>query len=354
MELGSEYNLSLDALNIVEDNISTYLSDYLNVFYFDSGRSALKHLICHLDSFESVLLPEYICESVSDCFEKSNITFYSLKEDFSVDLDDIKGKIGNNKAIIFLMHYFGSLQPSNILEEIRSLADATNSVIIEDTTHSIFSCKQTIGDYMICSIRKWLPIPGGGVLYYKQNRCDIREPLYSKSIDNGRSYGMILKDIFIKKGFDCNSEYRDIFKESEERLDKQKECLLISDFAMFISSCISIKKIKEKRKQNYLYLKNEMEKRGIYPAVPLRSEEVPLVYPLRIHNNRNNLRSYLMHNHIYCAVHWPFDGFKSEDRHFAKRNAEELISLPIDQRYDEAHVQYMVDTLNQYGGDLLF
>ena len=99
-------------------------------------------------------------------YNKSQVTYYKLKEDFSIDLDDIKAKIQGRNTILFIMHYFGSLQKSDILSEVRSLADKNGAIIIEDITHSLFTRSQTIGDYMICSIRKWLPIPGGGSLYY--------------------------------------------------------------------------------------------------------------------------------------------------------------------------------------------
>ena len=70
MELGSEYNLSLSVLEVKEDNIFNYLSDFSKQFYFDSGRSALKHVALHLGPEEKVLLPEFICESVSSCFNR--------------------------------------------------------------------------------------------------------------------------------------------------------------------------------------------------------------------------------------------------------------------------------------------
>lgn len=44
MELGSEFNLSLSELTVKGNNIFTFLSEYNNVIYFDSGRSALRHL----------------------------------------------------------------------------------------------------------------------------------------------------------------------------------------------------------------------------------------------------------------------------------------------------------------------
>lgn len=37
--------------------------------------------------------------------------------------------------------------------------------IVEDTTHSVFSVRRTIGDLCVCSLRKWFALPGGGALY---------------------------------------------------------------------------------------------------------------------------------------------------------------------------------------------
>ncbi len=353
MELGSEYNLSLENLNIVTDSIFSYLSEYDNCFYFDSGRSALKHLVKNIPSVYRILLPEFICESVTNCFENNKIDYYKLNEDFCVDIDNLQDKIGNEPSIIFLMHYFGSLQPSDILQKIRLLADQNGAIIIEDTTHSIFSQKRTIGDYLVCSIRKWLPISGGGVLYYDQDLLNLSKSNYQKSTDNYRSYGMILKSLFLDNKLDCNNEYRHIFIESENKLDKQQEIYEISDFSKFVASTVSIDNLKMIRKRNFQQLDDAMRKIGLRSVVDINSIDTPLVYPIRI-NNRDAFRSYLMDNKIYCAVHWPFDNHKPEQRSFAIKNASELISLPIDQRYDNESICYLIDVIYRYGGALLF
>ena len=72
-----------------------------------------------------------------------------------------------------------------------------------------------------------------------------------------------------------------------------------------------------------------------------------MVYPIRI-RNRDKLRKYLMYHRIYCAVHWPFDGCQMESRLMAKRNAEELLSLPIDQRYGAKEIDYLCEVLSKY------
>ena len=318
MELGSEFNLDLADLKISPDNIWTYLEDYTSVLGFDSGRSAIKHISVSLKPASSVMLPEFICESVIRSFDGHPITFYRLNTDFTVDTEDLSKKITSGCAV-FLMHYFGAVQPSSILQRVLDLCAARNCLIIEDTTHSIISKPSTIGDYQVCSIRKWLPIPGGGVLYSKEDRLGIMKASHPVSENNERTYGMILKDLFLKGKLDCNQEYRGIFAFCEEQLDRQEEIYQISDLARFISSCFSVNEIRKRRITNYRILQSKLKEPGIFPALSLSDDQCPLSLPIHV-SERDKLRQHLMENRIYCAVHWPFDGHCLEDRPFARKS----------------------------------
>ncbi|WP_026491178.1 aminotransferase class I/II-fold pyridoxal phosphate-dependent enzyme [Butyrivibrio sp. XPD2002] len=341
-ELGSEFNLSLEKLTKKKNNVFQYLSPYTYMACFDSGRSALKHLASFLMEDEEILLPEFICESVINCFNKVN--FYKVNKDFSIDVDDLKEKIGNKTKAIFLMHYFGHIQPNDSLEAIADIADENDLLIIEDTTHSIFSASSTIGDYQICSIRKWIPISGGGFLYSKTDKLNLFWNLkYSVSTNNRRTYGMVLKDMFLRQNYDFNEQYRRIFEDCERILDEQKEIYKMSDFSSFIAECVDVEELRQIRIKNY-----EMLKKSVTPAISLENGECPLVLPIRV-KSRNKLRAYLMDNRIYCAVHWPCDNFQPENRLFARECANHLISLPIDQRYNDDDMYYLIEVLEQYG-----
>lgn len=74
--------------------------------------------------------------------------------------------------------------------------------------------------------------------------------------------------------------------------------------------------------------------------------------PIRV-KNRDALRCRLMEHRIYCAVHWPFDGVQADKRPLARKLAAQMLSLSIDQRYDTAHIDYLMDTLDTYKGLLL-
>ena len=81
MELGSEYNLDLNQLEYTQDNLYTYLKESI---FMDSGRGALQLLLESLPKGK-VLMPNYICDSVIDCFEKDyEIKSYQINTDLTI------------------------------------------------------------------------------------------------------------------------------------------------------------------------------------------------------------------------------------------------------------------------------
>ena len=247
MELGSEFNLTLSELSYTEDNFFSYLKQYeKQCIFVDSGRSAIKIIQRDYLVNGEILLPEFICESVIKCFPVESVKFYKITDEFVADVDDIKEKISGETKAIFLMHYFGAIQPPSIIHRIKEVASENELVIIEDMTHSLFSKYQPIGDYLVASIRKWMPIPCGGILLCDKGNSGIT---YEKYADNSKVYGMVLKDLYLRGELDCNPLYRKIFTECEEKLDVQKEIYRMSDFSQFVLGCIGISTIIKRRKK---------------------------------------------------------------------------------------------------------
>lgn len=346
MELGSNFELDITQLSYKQDNIFSYLKDY-HAVYTDSGRSALKILDKTLKK-GIVLLPAYICESVIDVYKKDNqIRFYKINPDMTIDIDDLKSKMDSQVTVIYLMHYFGSIQNDEVLEYLHEAKENYRCCIVEDTTHSIFTREKTIGDYCVCSLRKWFPITDGGVLYTQKDISDqCNMTLYQKNLFYDSLEAMILKKYYIQYGVDCNSIYREIFAKSEQRLDMQTEIYQMSDISMNILECISITQLQAKRKKNYDQLKGKLKN---VPVKDVLSTDnfVPLVYPVYV-ENRNQFRQYLMENKIYCAVHWPLAGTGLETDSDAVKIYENIISLPIDQRYESMHMEYLAQVIEAY------
>lgn len=75
IEIGGAYNLSFD--NLINNNDNNFFDNFKKYEYrlYDSGRSALRSLLI-LDG--GILLPEFVCESVIECFNKDHIVFYKI------------------------------------------------------------------------------------------------------------------------------------------------------------------------------------------------------------------------------------------------------------------------------------
>ena len=85
MEIGSEYNLRLESLNITKNNLINYLSPF-STLYLSSGRSALRMLYLSIsDNDGYVLMPEYICDSVVKCFPKEKKILYKINKTLEKD-----------------------------------------------------------------------------------------------------------------------------------------------------------------------------------------------------------------------------------------------------------------------------
>lgn len=340
MELGSEFNLNFQDLEKKKDNIFQYLKEY-NCIYTDSGRSALRILKEVIPKKGKILLPSYICDSVIDCFEDSRISYYNLNYNLEIVWQELDSILEQEIVAIFIMHYFGKIQNENILNKIKEKCRQYNVLIIEDTTHSIFSRVHTIGDYCICSLRKWFAIPDGGVLYSLNNLPEIRnmgKPNWSLE----KIQGMFLKTIYLEKGYSCNLWYRELFAEAEKKLECQKEICGISEMALILLSRYSVSEVIKKRRANYQQLEMKIRDCGIlfWNEMP----ECPFVCPVIV-ENRDELRKYLIEQRIYCAVHWPITKKELTERKVVDYIAKHIISLPIDQRYGTEHIAYLVERI---------
>ena len=325
MELGGEFYLDLNTLSEKKYSVDAYLSGE-RPLYFDSGRSALRFAARSLRP-GTILLPEYICDSVITAFSGHTLHFYRLTPSLEIDTDDLLSKLNGEVSAVFLMHYFGAVQPQAILEQLEAARLRYGFSIVEDTTHSVFSARRTIGDLCVCSLRKWFALPGGGALYGPALAEREDFSLLPRKTDERRACGMVCKSLFLDGTLDCNAEYLNIFRETEDALAVR-------------------------RKRNYARLKDALAQLGVSPICRIAEDACPLVLPVWV-KDRAALRRRLMEHRIYCAVHWPFDGVQADERPLARKLAAQMLSLPIDQRYDTAHIDYLMDTLDTYKGLLL-
>lgn len=363
MELGSEFDLDLSRLADTSDTVFAYLKEFHTV-YTDSGRSALRLLAERL-SGECILLPDYICESVPDALPGDcRILFYPVDDKLRIDPDRLKPLIREHQPRFFyLMHYFGALQPEESRMRIAAWKERYGMTVIEDTTHSLFTAKLTVGDYGIASLRKWFPAPDGGVLYTKEARLLPGQPRRKRPASK-KIEAMLLKHLYLTENYDCNEKYRELFVREEEAFDRQTEVCGMSDVARFLLAHFSVEELRERRRRNAAQLEEGLRgmgmcepalsgvpqpalaARGIVPAAAFGSADVPLAFPVYV-EKRDELRERLIRRRIYCAVHWPIGHATVYEE--TERIGRHILSLPVDQRYGEREMEYLLECVRICG-----
>lgn len=346
MELGSSYELDVNSIRYTAHNILEYMQNRETI-YTDSGRSAIRFLTMGADKGKA-LLPEYICQSVIDCFAGGyEIEYYRLNERLEIDEEDIGRRLDNSVRVVYIMHYFGWMQGRDILEFIRERQQDYHYTILEDVTHCFLTCRESIGDYQICSLRKWVPVPDGGVVYSKNNTFsgrDIRQEPDSSAITEA----MLLKYMYIHNGIDCNSIYRNRFEHRERTLDQQTQIYHISEMSSILLLCFDVDVISHRRKENWNYIYNALKHTPLMPLNDSCADGfVPFTFPV-LAGDRDRLRNYLMEHNIYCAVHWPIKTKEQKSFDTSRYISEHILSLPIDQRYGPEELDYMLKVIASY------
>lgn len=117
---------------------------------------------------EKVLIPAYHCLSMVAPVQWADAkpVFYRVREDASVDLEDVRARVDRSTRAIMVTHFFGFPQD---MAPIRAFCDATGLVLLEDCAHAIFGEHGgrplgSFGDYTIASPMKFFPIYDGGLL----------------------------------------------------------------------------------------------------------------------------------------------------------------------------------------------
>lgn len=349
-EVGSEYSLDVADLSSKEDNLINRLKGFQTVYY-NSGRSAIRGVLRQIKG-KRALLPAYICQSVIQAFEQENysIDFYNINTDFSLDIDDMKTKCTSDIDVFFVMHYYGILQHHNDLTTIRNLCSMLSITIFEDTTHSVLTKVQTIGDYCVASLRKWFALPDSGVAYSLSQKIDAVPSSKEMSFANARIAGMFLKGLYLNRLTDCNETYRKLFHKAEKLIDEESEIFAISDFSKELVKVFDARNGAQKRKENGLFLHKNINNSFVKLVFQeLNMDICPFIYPLYI-ENRDQFRSYLNQNKIYCPVHWPIEDKRLLEYDAVRYISEHIISIPIDQRYGVSDMEYICSIINGYYG----
>ena len=345
-EYGSEFDWESNN-NFIQSGIKNNFLDHGE--YFRSGRDALRAIAVNYNcKYNKVLMPALSCESMVTPFELNGyeISFFKLNEDLTANFEDIITKLQTGTIFLY-MNYFGI--PSLNDQKLSTIKNShKNIILIEDRTHDfLFSRTSTfIPDFTVTSIRKWLAIPDGGVLYSHINN-DYFPKVEDSYFSEIRNRALKNKSAYLKSGnVDCKKEFRDQLLVASNYLDISNNIVKISQTSFDLLQKIDFKKIATYRNKNIQVLSQQLK--GYRKAKNLlgNSEQAVLYYPVLV-ENRDEIQSKLAKQNIYCPVIWPLPKSAIGVCEVSEYISKSILALPCDQRYNESDMEYICSLLKQ-------
>ncbi len=322
-----------------------------NMYFLNGGTACVTVISDFLleHGIGKVLLPSYLCPSIVKTFERCKVAwdFYQIKEDLSIDLEDLARKASGAQAVYFI-NYFGFFhnpETQNFFKQVQQ----NGVIVIEDNAQAGFPDHLT-GDFALNSIRK-LAAYDGGYLITRHNMMPYLKPyagLPNRRLPLIREYREGLYDYL----FDKTGRYEaltELFQRATEYYET--DLVILGDAGEYQQiERLDWQGIKQTRRDNYQYLMDWVsaipEIRPIFPE--LQEDNMPFGLPVYFSGVcRDAVYEALGNAGIGLTVHW--EEIRSDAR--TKQNkmavdmAGRMLTLAIDQRIRKKQMDYMAMNL---------
>ena len=301
--------------------------------YWHSGRDALRALVL-ARAPRRILFPAYYCQDVLAVAEDAAVEVH-LHDDTPIWL--------RRGDLVVVANTFGLGRPS-----LRApLGD--DVLLVEDHSHDPFSrWAQTSGaDYAFASLRKWLPLPDGGILWSPRRAPAVEPPPFESgrnalaaAITLDRLSGMLLKTSYLAGGPVPKDAFRARALAGESAIG-HGEASAMSPVARALLDLLPVDAWRVVRAENHaafvaalgpvddLVVKSD---RLETPAVPFA-----VILETRTTAQREHLRAELVARAIYPAVLWPLDPDRAPGMtEGALDRASRSLCIHCDHRYTAA------------------
>lgn len=303
-------------------------------FHVLTGRQALAAIAAELTErgIHSAWFPAYLCDSMVEAFSADfEISYVPVDELLWPSPEDI-ALLGAESAYLHAP-YFGRSTPGPVREALHGAVDR-GTVVIEDRTHSVLgspAARFDAAQYSMASLRKLLPIPAGAWVTGVR-----RAPV--------RSDGLAVtlrREAMERKSANLASEnpmkdHLELFAESEETLTAELAPAALPEEIVDMMRRFDYELIRERRRSNAAFLGHELSGMGIEV---LNGDADVASHLVIVSNRRDELRIALAREGVYCPIHW------RQHPEMPVRMREDLLSIPIDQRYTRPDMERIVSVM---------
>lgn len=278
-------------------------------------------------STKKIYLAYYTCDSVLQPIKKLGLEyeFYHIDEQLHI-ASHIELK--QNEVLIYC-NYYGLLD-----EYVEQLSKEYGKHLIIDNSQAFYSCPiPHIDTFNSC--RKFFGVADGAYLF-TEKKLDI--VLSYDHSTNRMKYLLERIDSSAEEAFPA-------FHNNEEIID-HSNITRMSKITQRMMDTIDYDMVAKRRIQNYRMLDRVlMETNSFHKKI--NKNTVPMVYPYLIQGG-NKLRKWLIEHKVYVAKYWPnVEEWLNEDS-FEVYLANDLLPLPIDQRYGKEEMKYIIQLIQSY------
>ncbi|MGN1370634.1 MAG: aminotransferase class I/II-fold pyridoxal phosphate-dependent enzyme [Aristaeellaceae bacterium] len=352
-EYGYEYDAEVDLTILDKVGTASTNQPYQGALALRCGRDCLK-VIAQAYHDAVVLIPALACNSMFTPFEGygHEVRFYPYEPSFHIQMDALMQLIPQNgQRVLFLyMDYFGN--PAITDEELLQLRTRyPQMVFIEDRTHDLLveQHRTFCPDYTLASLRKWLNIPDGGLLWGEVHPQTIEE---NTTFSQARLRAQCLRNQFFRSGDEAvKREYRGIFSRLDELIDN-REPYRMSAYARALADRADWNAIRLQRQKNAEVLLRTLMHNPHIRFVQPEAGRSDLYVELLV-EQRDEIQRRLSAKSVFCTIIWPLCEAQRKACCWSQYVETHMLAAPCDQRYDEEDMQYIACEIDRVVNEVL-
>ena len=292
---------------------------YPDLIKLNTARNSLEYILI-TKAYKHIYLPYFTCEVLLEPIRRLNVSyqFYSI----DAELDPIIDFILDDSACMLYTNYFGVKTKT-----VKRLSTTQKNLIIDNAQAFYVAPIGGIDTFYSC--RKFFGVPDGAYLYTSSSKqLDLT---IDSSVDR-MSHLLKAVDLHIEAG------YSDYVRNNDVLIDNEiKEMSRLTDNLL---AAVDYERCALKRKENFNFLHEQFSDINEF-QLDCSDTDVPMVYPLLL--NQADLKARLIAQKIFVPTYWPNVYQWTSPESFEYYLTQNMISLPIDQRYNIEDMQYMVE-----------
>lgn len=282
------------------------------------GRNCLAYLF-KSRGIKKLKVPYFICNSIFDVCNREGVekSYYHI----GIDFKPVNLELADDEWL-YLVNLYGQL--SN--EEIEDYAERYDRVIVDQANDFFATPIPGIDTFYTC--RKWFGVADGAFLYSDSPLSDEfpQDESYNRMEFLLGRYERTASEFYAD--YNANNKY---FKDQPiKRMSKLTRNLLHG---------IDYEFVERRRQENFMYLQEKL-----CSINQLNLKPATFMYPLMIENGVE-VRKKLQAEKIYIPTLWPTVFEVTEADSLEYKMAENILPLPIDQRYRIEDMKYLIEKI---------